>query len=300
MTSFILVIIAAFLAATIAMLAVGLFIRDLFTKPEDPNERKRLELVPAEAEYGSIDQWFVRMIEESGLPITVSAAMLIVVSCGLLAGGVPLVLFEHFLGSALCLVAGTALPVIIFSLIRWRRVSTMRKHMPETLQIVADAVRSGHTLEEACGFVAREMTGPLKEEFAQAAHQFTLGQAPLSVMNRLARRIPLAEFRIFSTAVMVHRKAGGNLAVLTERLSHTARDRQEIRGHLMAVSAGSRLSAVGMVVGSMLGLAALAWLEPEYLAVFFTHRLGPTLLTIAAALQLVGIIWVWRVLKVKY
>ena len=52
MTSFILVIIAAFLAATIAMLAVGLFIRDLFTKPEDPNERKRLELVPAEAEYG--------------------------------------------------------------------------------------------------------------------------------------------------------------------------------------------------------------------------------------------------------
>jgi tight adherence protein B len=48
------------------------------------------------------------------------------------------------------------------------------------------------------------------------------------------------------------------------------------------------------------GLAALAWIEPEYLGIFFTHRLGPTLLTIAAALQIVGIIWVWRVLKVKY
>ncbi len=300
MTSFILVVIAAFVAATIIMLAVGLFIRDMLTKPEDPNAKKRLELIPIEAEYGSFDKWFVCLIEESGLPLTVSAAMLIVVSCGLLAGGIPLVFFEHFLGAAVCLVAGTMLPIIVFSLIRWRRISVMRKHMPETLQIVADAVRSGHTLEEACGFVAREMTGPLKDEFAQAAHQFTLGQTPLSVMDRLARRIPLAEFRIFATAVLVHRKAGGNLAVLTERLSHTARDRQEIRGHLMAVSAGSRLSAIGMVVGSMLGLTALAWLEPEYLQVFFTHRLGPTLLTIAAALQVIGAIWVWRVLKVQY
>jgi tight adherence protein B len=144
------------------------------------------------------------------------------------------------------------------------------------------------------------MTGPLSIEFGQAVEHFKLGHSPMSILNRLAKRIPLSEFRIFATAVMVHRRAGGNLAALTERLSHTARDRQEIRGHLMAVTAGSRLSAFGMVVGSLIGLAVLAWLEPEYLSVFFTHRLGPTLLTIAATLQLLGVVWVWRVLKVNY
>jgi tight adherence protein B len=172
--------------------------------------------------------------------------------------------------------------------------------MPETLQIVADAVRAGHTMEEACQFVAREVSGPLKDEFAQAHSQFQLGHAPIAIMDRMARRIPLSEFRIFATAVMVHRRAGGNLSQLTERLSHTARDRQEVRGHLMAVSAGSRLSAFGMVIGSAIGLTVLSYLEPEYLKIFFTHRLGPTLLTIAATLQVVGLVWVLRVLKVNY
>jgi Flp pilus assembly protein TadB len=68
----------------------------------------------------------------------------------------------------------------------------------------------------------------------------------------------------------------------------------------MAVTAGSRLSAFGMVLGSMIALSVLAWLEPEYLSIFFTHNLGPTLLTIAAALQVVGVLWVWRVLRVNY
>lgn len=300
MDPFYLVVIAVAVASTIATLAIGLFLRDLLAKPHDPSAKRRLELMTEEAEYGSIDRWFVRLMEESGLPLTVSASMLIVVAAGLLAGGIPLVLFENFLGAAVCLLVGMTLPLVVFSIIRWRRISLMRKHMPETLQVVADAVRGGHTLEEACGFVAREMNGPLRDEFAYAHSQFMLGHAPVSIMNRLAKRIPLPEFRIFATAVMVHRKAGGNLAVLTERLSHTARDRQEIRGHLMAVSAGSRLSAIGMVVGSLLGLTALAWLEPEYLSIFFTHRLGPTLLAIAIVLQLVGAIWVWRVLKVNY
>lgn len=297
---FIFVIIAASLATAIAMLAVGLFIRDLLTKPEDPNARKRLELAPMEVEYGPIDKWFVRLVEESGLPLSVSAAMLIVVACGLACGGVPFVLWESFLGAATGVTLGMILPLLFFGLVRWRRVSAMRKHLPETLQIVADAVRAGHTLEEACGFVAREMSGPLRDEFDQAKEQFKLGHTPTSILERLARRIPLSEFRIFATAVMVHRRAGGNLASLTERLAHTARDRQEIRGHLMAVTAGSRLSAIGMCLGSLIGLAVLWWLEPEYLGVYFTHRLGPTLLTIAAILQLMGVVWVWRVLRVNY
>jgi tight adherence protein B len=300
MLPFFLVVVAAFLASTVAMLAVGLVVRDMTRRPVDPHARRRLEVIPYEPEYGSIDRMFVRLIEESGLSLSVAAAMLIVVACGLIGGGIPLVVFDNFLGAALGLALGMVLPLAVISLIRWRRVGIMRKHMPETLQIVADAIRAGHTLEESCQFVAREVTGPLKDEFGHAHSQFQLGHAPVAVMDRLARRIPLSEFRIFATAVMVHRRAGGNLAQLTERLSHTARDRQEIRGHLMAVSAGSRLSAFGMIIGSAVGLAVLSWMEPEYLKIFFTHRLGPTLLAIAGTLQFIGVIWVWRVLKVRY
>jgi tight adherence protein B len=300
MLQMILVISAASVAATVAMLAIGLFVRDMLAKPVDATKRQQLELLPVEPLYGSFDKWFVRLIEESGLSISASAAMLIVVAGGLLGGGLPLIAFENFLGAALGVLVGMIIPLTVFAFIRWRRMVAMGKAMPETLQIVADAVRSGHTLEESCQFVAREMTGPLRDEFEQASRQFQLGHSPVAILDRLARRIPLSDFRVFATAVMVHRRSGGNLSSLTERLSHTARDRQEIRGHLMAVTAGSRLSAIGMVAGSFLGLAALAWLEPEYLSIFVTHPMGPMLLTIAATLQFIGVLWVWRLLRVNY
>ncbi|MCX7867454.1 MAG: hypothetical protein N2438_10070, partial [Limisphaera sp.] len=45
-------------------------------------------------------------------------------------------------------------------------------------------------------------------------------------------------------AVIVHRRAGGNLSLLTERMSKAAHDKMDVRNHVLAMTAGSRLSAV--------------------------------------------------------
>ena len=74
-----------------------------------------------------------------------------------------------------------------------------------------------------------------------------MGQSPVAVMDRLSRRIPLPEFRLFATAVLVHRQTGGNLAQLTARLAVSARDRQEWRRHLAAQTVTGRYSALGLV-----------------------------------------------------
>jgi tight adherence protein B len=116
-------------------------------------------------------------------------------------------------------------------------------------------------------------------------------------MNRMVRRIPLAEFRIFATAVIVHRRAGGNLSLLTERMSKAAHDKTDVRNHVMAMTAGSRLSAIGMVAAAVLAALLLSWMEPEYIDVFLTNPKGPYLIATAILLQAIGGIWVWRILK---
>jgi tight adherence protein B len=176
----------------------------------------------------------------------------------------------------------------------------MYKVLPQALQAVADSVRSGQTLSETFELVSKEIKGPLGSEFAYAHSQIELGHAPLSVMSRMVRRIPIPEFRIFATAVVVHRRAGGNLSLLTERMSHAARDRQDVRNHLMAVTSGSRLSAIGMVAGSVIAVGLIAWLEPVYIQPFLTHPTGPYLIATAVGLQLLGGLWVWRILKSSY
>ena len=286
-----------FAAGTSGVLAVGLLLRDLFRQPKDPEQDRHLSLLPPQPTGGRLDLAFYRMVEESGLAIDGLTAMMIVFGGGIVGLGVGLVLMNHLLAAALGLVIGCIVPLVVIAFMRWWRIGKMRKELPDALQIVADSIRSGQTLEESLDMTARDVKGPLSAEFAWGRSQFQLGHSPLSIMQRMVRRIPLQEFRVFATAVVVHRRAGGNLSLLTERMARSARERQEIRGHMLAATAGSRLSAIGMILGSIIAMSVLAWLEPDYVAKFAEHELGPPLLALAIGLQLVGTIWVWRVVR---
>lgn len=289
-----------FAAGTSGVLALGLVLRDLLRPSEDPEKSRRLSLLPPQPTGGRLDLAFYRLVEESGLPMDNLTALAMLAGGGVVGMAAGLLLLDNLLVAAIGLALGCILPLIVIGLVRVRRISRMRKELPDALQVVADSVRSGQTLEEAFDLTARDLKGPLSAEFAWGRSQLQLGHAPLSIMTRMVRRIPLQEFRVFATAVVVHRRAGGNLSLLTERMARSARERQEVRGYMLAATAGSRLSAVGMVIGSIVAMSVLAWLEPEYVSKFFTHKMGPPLLAIAIFLHLVGTFWVWRVVKENY
>ena len=284
-----------FASVTMMLAAGGMFLRDLFIKPASTG-RQRLIFAPEEPQ-GEIDRAFFRLVEESGSTFDMQTALAIVIGAGITGAGIPLVLFENLLASAGGLVLGVLLPLLYFSFVRWWRLGGMRKHLPYALQAVADAVRGGQTLSEACQLVSKETKGPLGQEFAFAHQQLELGHSPISVMNRMVRRVPLPEFRIFATAVIVHRRAGGNLSLLTERMSKAAHDKTDVRNHVLAMTAGSRLSAIGMVIAAVLAAGLLTWMEPEYTEMFWKNPKGPYLIATAITLQVIGGIWVWRILK---
>jgi tight adherence protein B len=284
-----------FASVTMILAAIGMFLRDLLAKPEE-TARKRLSFAPVEPE-GAIDRAFFRLVEESGTTLDMGTWLAIVIGAGIVGAAAPLAMFDNLLAAALTLVVGVAAPILYLSFHRWWRLGGMRKQLPYALQAIADAVRGGQTLSESCDLVSREIKGPLGQEFAFAHQQLELGHSPLGVMSRMIRRVPLPEFRIFATAVVVHRRAGGNLSLLTERMSKAAHDKTDVRNHVLAMTAGSRLSAIGMVAAAVLAAVLLSWMEPEYIEVFMTNAKGPDLIATAVVLQLIGGIWVWRILK---
>jgi tight adherence protein B len=284
-----------FASVTMVLAAIGMFIRDLFAKPADTS-RQRLIFAPEEPE-GDINRSFFRLVEESGSTLDMQTALAVVIGAGIIGAAAPLALFDNLLAAAGGLLLGVLVPILYFAFIRWWRLGGMRKHLPYALQAVADSVRGGQTLSEACELVSKEIKGPLGQEFGFAHQQLELGHSPISVMNRMVRRVPLPEFRIFATAVVVHRRAGGNLSLLTERMSKAAHDKSDVRNHVLAMTAGSRLSAVGMVAAAILAAVLLSWMEPEYTEMFVKSPKGPYLIGTAILLQVIGAIWVWRILK---
>jgi tight adherence protein B len=304
------IVLLTFAAVTIAVIAVALLVRDLKRPDEQLQRRLGLDLQEEQAALarsafgpkpsGRIDRAFYRLVEESGSKLEGQAALALVAGLAIVGCAVPLVLLESLLAAAVATVLSAALPILWWMFRRWRRLRAMRRCLPETLEMLADGIRAGQTLEQAAELVGVQGTSPLKEEFGYCAKQLELGHSPVAVLTRMARRVPLPEFKIFATAVVVHRQTGGNLALLAQRLASSARDRAEFHGHVRAVTAGSRLSVIGLIVGTMVALALLAGIRPEYVKAFVDNDLGPTILMISAGLEIVGLIWVWRILKVSF
>lgn len=300
-----LTIILTFTAVTTFLLALATFVADATGRkaPSTETELTTAELVyvPVEKESrGRLDRSFYYLLEAAGSTLDRQTATLIL-ACGALVGcAVPLILFENVPGAMAGTILGVLIPLGWWNFRAWRRTRSMRKHLPDALEFMADSIRAGLPLEKATDLAARETSGPLKQEFRWCASQLDLGYPPVGVLQRMARRIPIAEFRIFATAVLVHRRTGGDLALLAQRLARSARDRSEFQGHVAAVTAGSRLSVIGLTVGTLVALGFLGATRPEYLERFLSHPWGPTLLIIAACLQVLGIIWVWQIMRVKY
>jgi tight adherence protein B len=304
-----LLVLLAFLAVTGAALAVAMVARDLKRSGRQLDRRLGLgsDDVPSAAALSAeslegnwIDRTFYRLLEGSGSRMSGPAALALVAGLAIVGCAVPLVIWESLLAAAGGTALGVTLPLGWWAYRRRRRRKAMRKALPETLDVIADAVRSGQTLEQAADLVAQQAQGPLATEFAYCAAQLKLGHTPVAVLQRMCRRVPLPEFKIFSTAVLVHRQTGGNLALLAERLAKSARDRGEFLGHLNAVTSGHRMSAIALILGTIAALGVLASFQPEYLKAFIQHPAGPTLLVVAAALQVTGILWAWRILKVSF
>ncbi len=300
----------AFVSVTALVIAAAMIFRDVRRPDQDIERRLGLALqdMPSDvfssakkAEAGGrIDRAFVRLIKQADSPLDVPTALSLVIGAAVIGCAAPLMLTENLLVAAGGMLLGAVAPVCWWSFRRARRLSAMQKGIPETLELVADGVRAGHSLEQASQLVAEQGPQPLNTEFGYCAAQLRLGHAPRAVLERMVRRVPLSEFKIFSTAVMVHRQTGGNLALLAERLATSARDRSEFQGHVRAVTAGHRISVIALSLGTVIAIGVLFSLQPEYLRAFVDHPSGPSLLVTAAVLQAVGLVWVWRVLKVRY
>ncbi|MFO0899687.1 MAG: type II secretion system F family protein [Pirellulales bacterium] len=298
------IMILAFTAVSSSVAGIALAVRDVSARRARVvrrlglNDEEEIALLPPRPRAG-VDRWFALLIEGTGLGISASAALALVAAGGLIGCAAPLLLADTLLGAGIGLVLGAGLPLGIFMWARARRLAKLQKLLPEGLEIVADSVRAGHSIEQACNEVAIDLKGPISQEFGRCVHQLKLGHTLPAVLEQLVDRAPLVELRIFSTAVMVHRQTGGNLALLTERLAHASRDRQGLRDHLSAVTSGSRFSAVGLILASIFGVAALSYIQPAYQRTLWTHPMGPTLLATAVGLQVIGLIWLWRVMRVR-
>jgi tight adherence protein B len=240
-----------------------------------------------------------RLLEQSGLSWSVAYFLFLIAVAavaGLLIGG--------FLGlagwviAALCV--GLAMLPLLYVLGRKRkRLVQIDQQLPDALEMMSRALRAGHAFPSALKMVGDEMSDPIAAEFRIAFDEVNYGIALKDAMLNLATRVPITDFRYFVIAVLIQRETGGNLAELLDNIAAIVRGRHKLAGTIRVLSAEGRLSAWILCLLPFVLALAISLLNREFISVLWTDLSGIKLVSSAAALMAIGIIWMRGIIRIR-
>jgi tight adherence protein B len=196
------------------------------------------------------------------------------------------------------LAAGT-IPIGIVAWKRQRRFRQFEEHFPEALDLLGRAVRAGHAFTTGLEMISKEMAEPIAGEFRTTFDEQNFGLPVRDALLNMAERVPLIDVRFFVTALLIQKETGGNLAEILDGLSRVIRDRFRIYREVRVKTAQGRLTAAILIALPPLMMLILGVVNPHYIGVLFTDPKGPLVLTIAASLQIVGSIILWKIIHIE-
>lgn len=291
------------IAATVA--GGGMLLRDLFAPRADSSTRPKLKRLPLDRrpnrvsnEAPTLEDRFERLIVETGIDVGPWTTFGLMIACALALGG-TLFLWnnEDLLAGGIGAAVGLILPLPYLMYRREQRLRQLREQMPRILDLLARALHAGESLDQAVDLAGREGGEPLALEFRRCARHLDMGLALPAAMRALMARVQIMEMRIFGTTLAVHRQTGGNLAKTLERMSAVVRDRINYRRQLRSVTAAGRFAAMLIASAGPLLFLFMFTFQRLYVAKMLESPIGQGLLVVAATLELVGLVWLWRLLK---
>jgi tight adherence protein B len=191
------------------------------------------------------------------------------------------------------------LPVMWMMWKRKRRFGKFAKQMPGAMELIARALRSGHSLSSGLHVVCTEMNEPISKEFNVAYEEQNLGIPIEQTLKNLYRRIPNLDFKFFSVAVSIQRQCGGDLAEILDKISHIIRERFRIMGQVQALTGEGRISGVVLMLLPVALFFAVWRLNEEYVMTLFTDELGRKMVAVAIVLQILGAITIKKIIQIK-
>ena len=191
------------------------------------------------------------------------------------------------------------IPILFLLDMKKKRIERFKKQLPDGLDLIARALRAGHSFTGALKLAAEEFEDPLGPEFEEALNEINFGVSVPIALKNLADRFDFEEIQYFVTGVTLQRETGGNLAELVETLARLIRERFVFEGKVRVLTAESRISALVLEVLPFL-IAGFIWLNnPNFLKPLLTEPVGHLMIVLAIVMMTVGIIVMKRMVNMK-
>ena len=229
-----------------------------------------------------------------GLPL-----LMLVFSIALPALGSPILLLVGAL-------IGFLLPRFWLGRRKSGRLGAFNKQLPDTVTLIANALRAGSSFLQAIELVVRESRPPISTEFGRVIREVNLGLAFDVALENMVRRVRSDDLELMATAISIQHTVGGNLAEILDSIAYTIRERVRIQGEIRTLTAQQRLS--GYVVGFLpIGLAGFLFVAaPGFMEPMFDPRVsigglpgGVIILMVGGFAMFMGFMFIRKIVDIE-
>jgi len=220
----------------------------------------------------------------------------------LTVGGTILAVFLLSLISPLFAILGLLTPVMTHSYISHRLHKVQddfADQLAPNLQVLASALRVGHSFSGALAVVVENAHEPSKSELQRVVSDERLGVPLEESIRRVAERMQSRDLDQVALLAELQRTAGGNAAEVLDTVVETLRERADLRRLMRTLTAQGRLArwiltALPIAVG--LGM----WLlQEDAMKPLLTTNTGQILLVAATIMVVAGSLVIQRIVEIK-
>ncbi len=221
----------------------------------------------------------------------------------LVAGVIMALLANHaeagalgmFITFIIGMVLGYWVPRLVIFVLQRRRRDKLNEQLIDGLVTLANGMRAGLNLVQSMKLIEENTEPPISQEFGLMLREFEHGTSVDEVMRRASARLKLHHYQLLFAAMETARVRGGNLPETLDRLGESLREIIRLEEKVRALTAENKMSA------TMMGLMPLAvagiyyMIEPSWVEALFNDQWGLLLLAIAVFLNLVGFLWIRKI-----
>ncbi len=200
-------------------------------------------------------------------------------------------------------IPGLALGAVPFLIVLNKRAVRFRRFnslLPDATELIARALRAGHSLPSALIMVADEMTDPLGPEFRRTADELNYGMPFREALLNLGQRFPLQDLRFLVSAILMQKETGGNLAELLDKTAALLRSRIQLQQKVRVHTAQGKLTGAILVALPFICFLGLSLIRPGYGNLLLDNELGRKLVYGTLVSIAIGIVMIRRIIQVKY
>jgi tight adherence protein B len=187
--------------------------------------------------------------------------------------------------------AALAVPFIVRAWILGR-ISRKRRsfadQLPDNLDVLASALRAGHSLVSALTVVAGDAVEPSKSEFRRVIAEEQFGANLEDAFKVVVVRMRNQDLDQVALVARLQREVGSNSAEVLDRVIETVRARMELRRLIRSLTAQGRLSRWILTLLPIAIALVLTLMSHKYMAPLFDTSVGRLLLVMAVIMVTLG------------